>query len=207
MNKSVAGKTKGLYMVVSAPSGTGKTSILREFLKKCPNVRFSVSYTTRPPRPGEEEGRDYCFITQEEFRKRIAQEEFVEWEEYSGYLYGTSAKTMKVFLDKGIDLMLDVETRGAGTLKKNYPGGVFVFVLPPSMDELKRRLCARGLDNERMMKERLDRALDEIREVHWYDYVIFNDRIKSAVEQLRSIYVAEKHRRDRVTDQIKDFLS
>jgi len=194
-------------MVMSAPSGTGKTSILREFLKKCPNVRFSVSYTTRPPRPGEEEGRDYCFITQEEFRKRIAQEEFVEWEEYSGYLYGTSAKTMKVFLDKGIDLMLDVETRGAGTLKKNYPGGVFVFVLPPSMDELKRRLCARGLDNERMMKERLDRALDEIREVHWYDYVIFNDRIKSAVEQLRSIYVAEKHRRDRVTDQIKDFLS
>jgi guanylate kinase len=194
-------------MVMSAPSGTGKTSILREFLKKCPNVRFSVSYTTRPPRPGEEEGRDYCFITQEEFRKRIAQEEFVEWEEYSGYLYGTSAKTMKVFLDKGIDLMLDVETRGAGTLKKNYPGGVFVFVLPPSMDELKRRLCARGLDNERMMKERLDRALDEIREVHWYDYVIFNDRIKSAVEQLRSIYVAEKHRRDRVTDQIKEFLS
>jgi len=192
---------------MSAPSGTGKTSILREFLKKCPNVRFSVSYTTRPPRPGEEEGRDYCFITQEEFRKRIAQEEFVEWEEYSGYLYGTSAKTMKVFLDKGIDLMLDVETRGAGTLKKNYPGGVFVFVLPPSMDELKRRLCARGLDNERMMKERLDRALDEIREVHWYDYVIFNDRIKSAVEQLRSIYVAEKHRRDRVTDQIKEFLS
>lgn len=207
MNNSVAGKTKGLYMVMSAPSGTGKTSILREFLKKCPNVRFSVSYTTRPPRPGEEEGRDYCFITQEEFRKRIAQEEFVEWEEYSGYLYGTSAKTMKVFLDKGIDLMLDVETRGAGTLKKNYPGGVFVFVLPPSMDELKRRLCARGLDNERMMKERLDRALDEIREVHWYDYVIFNDRIKSAVEQLRSIYVAEKHRRDRVTDQIKEFLS
>ena len=167
---------------------------------------FSVSYTTRPPRPGEEDGKDYCFVTEEAFRERIVQEEFAEWEEYSGYLYGTSAKTMKAFLEKGFDLMLDVEPRGAGTLKKHYPGGIFVFILPPSMDELKKRLDGRGFDNEEEMKERLDRALEEMREVAWYDYVIFNDRLESAIDQLRSIYVAEKNRRERVAEKTEEFL-
>jgi guanylate kinase len=206
LNKDTVGKTKGLFIVVSAPSGTGKTSILREVLKICPNVLFSVSYTTRPPRPGEEDGRDYYFVTEEAFRERIVKGEFAEWEEYSGYLYGTLAKTMMAFLEKGFDLMLDVEPRGAVTLKKNYPGGVFVFILPPSMDELKRRLYERGYDNEQMINERLDRVLDEICEVNWYDYVIFNDKIESAIDQLRSIYVAEKNRRERVSEKIRDFF-
>jgi len=206
LSKENVGKTKGLFMVVSAPSGAGKTSIVREVLKICPNMLFSVSYTTRPPRPGEEDGKDYCFVTEEAFRERIAQEEFAEWEEYSGYLYGTSAKTMKAFLEKGFDLILDVEPRGAGTLKKHYPGGIFVFILPPSMDELKKRLDGRGFDNEEEMKERLDRALEEMREVAWYDYVIFNDRLESATDQLRSIYVAEKNRRERVAEKIEEFL-
>lgn len=207
MSKEKTGKARGLFVVVSAPSGAGKTSIIREVLKICPNVLFSVSYTTRPPRPGEEDGKDYCFVTQEAFRERIIQGEFAEWEEYSGYLYGTSAKTMKAFLEKGFDLILDVEPRGAGALKKNYPGGIFVFILPPSMDELKRRLDGRGFDNEEEMKERLDRAMDEVREVDWYDYVIFNDRIESAIDQLRSIFVAEKNRRERVAERIKDFFA
>lgn len=207
MSKEKTGKARGLFIVVSAPSGAGKTSIIREVLKICPNVLFSVSYTTRPPRPGEEDGKDYCFVTQEAFRERIIQGEFAEWEEYSGYLYGTSAKTMKAFLEKGFDLILDVEPRGAGALKKNYPGGIFVFILPPSMDELKRRLDGRGFDNEEEMKERLDRAMDEVREVDWYDYVIFNDRIESAIDQLRSIFVAEKNRRERVAERIKDFFA
>jgi guanylate kinase len=207
LSKEKAGKARGFFIVVSAPSGTGKTSITREVLKICPNVLFSVSYTTRPPRPGEEDGKDYCFVTEEAFRERIVQGEFAEWEEYSGYLYGTSAKTMNAFLEKGFDLLLDIEPRGAGALKKNYPGGIFVFILPPSMDELKRRLDGRGFDNEEQMKERLDRAMDEIREVAWYDYVIFNDRLESAIDQLRSIYVAEKNRRERVAGRIKDFFA
>ena len=206
MSKEKAGKTKGLFMVVSAPSGAGKTSIIREVLRVCPNMLFSVSYTTRPPRPGEEDGKDYCFVTEEAFRERIVKEEFAEWEEYSGYLYGTSAKTMKTFLEKGFDLILDVEPRGAGALKKHYTGGIFVFILPPSMDELKKRLDGRGFDNEEEMKERLDRALEEMREVAWYDYVIFNDRLESAIDQLRSIYVAEKNRRERVAEKIEEFL-
>lgn len=206
MSEGRVGETKGLFIVVSAPSGAGKTTILRKVLKICPNVLFSVSYTTRPPRPGEEDGRDYCFVTEEVFRERIVQGEFAEWEEYSGYLYGTSAKTMKAFLEKGFDLMLDIEPRGAKALKKNYPGGVFVFILPPSINELRRRLNQRGSDNKQVINERMNRVLDEIREVVWYDYVIFNDRLESAVDQLRSIYVAEKHKRERLAEKIQDFL-
>jgi len=206
LSEGRVGEKKGLFIVVSAPSGAGKTTILRKVLKICPNVLFSVSYTTRPPRPGEEDGRDYCFVTEEVFRERIVQGEFAEWEEYSGYLYGTSAKTMKAFLEKGFDLMLDIEPRGAKALKKNYPGGVFVFVLPSSIGELRRRLNQRGSDNKQVINGRMNRVLDEIREVAWYDYVIFNDRLESAVDQLRSIYVAEKHKRERLAEKIQDFL-
>ena len=207
MSNSKPEKTRGLFIVVSAPSGAGKTSIIREVLKMCPNVLFSVSYTTRPPRFGEENGKDYYFVTEKVFRESIARGEFVKWEEYSGYLYGTSAKTMEAFLNKGFDLILDIETRGASALKKNFPGGVFVFILPPSVNELKRRLEGRGFDNEQMVAERLNRALIEIREVTWYDYVILNERLESAIDQLKSIYVAEKARADRMAGKIKDFLS
>jgi guanylate kinase len=193
-------------MVVSAPSGTGKTSILRGVLKICPNMLFSVSYTTRSPRPGEEDGKDYYFVTEEAFREKIVQGEFAEWEEYCGYLYGTSAKTMKAFLEKGFDLILDIEPRGAKTLKKSYSGGVFVFILPPSIDSLKKRLLVRGFENEHMMNERTNEALEEIREANWYDYIIFNDRLESAIDQLRAVYVAEKNRRERVAEKIKDFF-
>ncbi len=206
MNKSDFEKQEGLYIVVSAPSGTGKTSILREVLRMCPNMFFSVSYTTRPPRPNEENGKDYFFVSEEAFRGMITQGEFAEWEENYGYLYGTSAKTMKTFLGKGYDLILDIESQGAKKLKESYPGGVFVFILPPSLDELKNRLNRRGFESEQMMDRRVDKALDEIKEVTWYNYVIFNDRLEAAVDNLRSIYVAEKSRRERLANKIKVFL-
>ncbi|MDI6777206.1 MAG: guanylate kinase [Syntrophales bacterium] len=193
-------------MVVSAPSGAGKTSICREFLKMYPNIKFSVSYTTRPTRPGEVHGEDYYFISEDAFKERIAQGEFAEWVENYGHLYGTSRKTMSAFLDKGTDLILDIEPRGAKMLKQDYPGGIFVFILPPSMDELKTRLSRRGVENEGIMKKRLETAMDEIREIVWYDYVIFNDRLNDAVGCLRAIYVAEKSRRERLMDKIRDFL-
>ncbi|MBI4632906.1 MAG: guanylate kinase [Deltaproteobacteria bacterium] len=207
MNRDAAGQSEGLFIVVSAPSGTGKTSILKALMQNCPNIMFSVSYTTRPPRPGEVDGRDYHFISEQEFRERIAAGEFAEWVENYGQLYGTSGKTMRAFLEQGFDLMLDVEARGAQALKTNYPGGIFVFVLPPSLAELRKRLGGRGCESEEAMKRRLDKAVDEIREIGWYDYVIFNDRLEDAVDRLRSIYVAEKSRRERLTERIEGFLA
>ena len=194
-------------MVVSAPSGTGKTSICRDFLRMCPNVKFSVSYTTRPRRPGEVHGKDYYFISEESFKELVAQGEFTEWVENYGHLYGTSRKTMKDFLDKGTDLILDIEPRGARTLKQSYHRGVFVFILPPSMDELRARLGKRGAENEGTVKRRWEAAMDEIREITWYDYVIFNDRLERAVDYLRAIYVAEKSRRERLMSEIRNFLT
>jgi len=197
---------EGLYIVVSAPSGTGKTSIIREVLKMCPNLLFSVSSTTRPRRPGEKDGKDYYFISDEAFRDKVDRGEFAEWEENYGYLYGTSSKTMKEFLQKGCDLVLDLDWRGAKTLKRNYPGGVFVFILPPSKGELEKRLRGRGVESNQNIDKRLSKALDEIKEIVWYDYLIFNDHLETAVDALRSIYVAEKSKRERLVHKIKDFI-
>ena len=160
MSESDLQKPEGLYIVVSAPSGTGKTSILRELLKICPNLLFSVSYTTRPRRPGEKDGKDYYFISEEAFKDKVARGEFAEWEENYGYLYGTSSRTMKELLDslqKGFDIVLDLDWRGAKTLKKNYPGGVFVFILPPSRRELEKRLRGRGAESKQNIDKRLER--------------------------------------------------
>jgi guanylate kinase len=202
-------KSEGLYIVVSAPSGTGKTSILRKVLRMCPNLLFSVSYTTRPRRPGETDGKDYHFITEEAFKDKLDRGEFAEWEENYGYRYGTSLETMKDLLDslqKGFDLVLDIDWRGAKSLKKNYPGGVFVFILPPSKGELEKRLRGRGAESKEEIDKRLAKALDEIKEIVWYDYLVFNDNLETAVDTLRSIYVAEKSKRERLADKIKEFF-
>ncbi len=195
-----------IYMVVSAPSGAGKTSICREVMKMFPAIRFSVSYTTRPPRQGEVSGRDYVFVSDSEFRGMIARDEFVEWAENYGHLYGTSRRTMEEFLaDGGYDLLFDVDSRGAKALKTQYPGGIFVFVLPPSMEVLKNRLKGRGSEPAEVLTRRLEKAVDEIREVFWYDYVIFNEKIAESVDRLRAIYLAEKCRKDRLVKRITQF--
>ncbi|MFH1080330.1 MAG: guanylate kinase [Pseudomonadota bacterium] len=194
-----------LFMVVSAPSGTGKTSICREFLKLCPDIRFSVSSTTRPPRPGEKNGVDYYFISETAFREQIKEGAFAEWAENYGYYYGTAKEIMQNLLGAGRDLLLDIEPVGAKTLRKHYPGGVFVFVLPPSLEALKSRLDRRGEIPE-VMQIRLGKAIDEIREIAWYDYVVVNQDLQDAVDCLRSIYIAEKCRRERLAEKIRTFL-
>ena len=198
-------QSQGLLMIVSAPSGAGKTSICREILQMFPNVRFSVSSTTRSPRPGETDGKDYDFISTEEFRERIARGEFVEWVENYGQLYGTSKKTMNNFLEQGYDLILDIEPRGAKAIREQCPHGVFIFILPPSLAELKSRLSRRG-ESGAIMKRRLRSSLDEIREALWYDYIIFNEKLEEAVDRFRAVYIAERSRRDRFTDRIEAFF-
>ena len=201
MNEVHSGGPSGLLMVVSAPSGAGKTSICREFLRIFPDVRFSVSCTTRPPRPGEVDGRDYLFISQEEFRARIARGEFVEWVENYGELYGTAKTTMDAFLTQGRDLILDIEPRGARTIREHYPHAAFIFILPPSLAELKSRLAKRG-ESPSVVERRLRTSLDEIREALWYDYIVFNERLDEAVDRFRAVYIAEKCRRNRLEDRV-----
>ena len=205
MNERPDEQSPGVLMIVSAPSGAGKTSICRKILQMFPNIRFSVSCTTRPPRPGEIDGKDYEFISAEEFRERIARGEFVEWVENYGQLYGTSKKSMDAFLEEGYDLILDIEARGAKTIRQQCPHGVFIFILPPSLSELKARLSRRG-ENDAVMERRLRSSLDEIREALWYDYIIFNDRLEDAVDRFRALYIAERSRRDRFTEKIRAFF-
>ena len=196
---------KGLFIVVSAPSGAGKSSICQRLLQACPELKFSVSYTSREPRPNEVNGKDYYFISRDEFQRRIDQNEFVEWIENYGHLYGTSIKTMEDFFEKDNDLVLDIEPRGAKKVKQKFKKGIFVFVLPPSRVELLKRLEKRGHETDEAIKTRFAQAESELKEISWYDYIIFNEDLEIAASQLIAIYVAEKCKRSRLKDKIKEY--
>ena len=206
MSRKDADKKGGVAIVVTAPSGTGKTSICKEVLKMNPGLRFSASFTTRPPRPGEENGKDYYFVSEQEFHRRIAQGEFLEWVDHFGHLYGTSASNVSALRERGFDLILDLEPRGAKALKEKWSDGIFVFVLPPSLAELERRIRKRGFDTEEVIRERLDKATGEIKEVTWYDYVIFNEHLEEAIDCLRAIYIAERSRSVRQADKVRALI-
>jgi guanylate kinase len=197
---------KGLIIVLSAPSGTGKSSICRHLLKEHPEIAFSVSYTSRKPRPGEVDGKDYHFISREDFQRRIDEGEFVEWVENYGNFYGTSANTIECVLKDGRDLLLDIEPRGAQAIKNRFPDAVFVFVLPPSLEELLRRLEKRGHETPQAIKDRFAQAESELKEVLWYDYVIFNEELETAIDQMMAIYRAEKCKISRLHGRIDCFF-
>jgi guanylate kinase len=198
---------KGLVIVISAPSGAGKSSICRRFLEACPEVEFSVSHTSRAPRPGEVNGKDYHFIPREDFQGRIEQGEFVEWVENYGHFYGTSGRAVHDVLSRGKDLLLDVEPRGAKEIKKIFVDGVFVFVLPPSREELLNRLEKRGHESQEVIKKRFAQAESELKEVLWYDYAVFNDVLETAAGQLLAIYRAEKCKTSRLQGKIDRFFN
>jgi len=198
---------KGLIIVLSAPSGAGKSSICRRLFAACPEIEFSVSYTSRTPRPNEINGKDYHFISREDFRWRINQGEFVEWVENYGNFYGTSVNAMNKILNNGKDLLLDIEPRGAKEIKKMFKDGIFVFVLPPSLDELLNRLEKRGHESPEIIKTRFTQAERELKEVMWYDYTIFNEDLETAIKQMIAIYRAEKCKTNRLQGKIDRFLN
>jgi len=197
----------GLFLVVSAPSGTGKTSICREVMKMYPGIRFSTSYTSRTPRPGEINGKDYFFVSRDEFEAMAGRGEFIEWAENYGQLYGTSVSVLDAYAEDNRDVILDVDPRGAKAFKARYPGAVFVFILPPSLEELRSRLRNRGHEDEEALARRFGNAVAEIGEVEWYDYIIFNDTLPEAIDLLRAIYLAEKNRRSRRKADIEKLIT
>jgi guanylate kinase len=189
---------KGLLYVVSAPSGAGKTSLRKEVTRRIPNLEHSISYTTRKARPDEVNGVDYHFVSLEVFNQMIRNNEFAEYAVVHECLYGTGLKATEEKLAKGINLILDIDVQGAAQLRQKYRDGVFIFVLPPSLSTLKKRLSERQSDSTEEIERRLVRGYEEIKHYKKYQYVIVNDHFESAVEELSAIIFAEQCRASNV---------
>ncbi|MGQ9693331.1 MAG: guanylate kinase [Thermodesulfobacteriota bacterium] len=197
---------KGILFIVSAPSGTGKTTLCQAMTRFFPDLYYSISYTTRPPRPGDREGRDYYFITKAEFQAMVARGDFAEWAEIYGYYYGTSRAILEKKLQEGQHVILDIDGQGAKQLREQKWPGVFIFILPPSLEELKRRLTKRQTENPAAYEQRINKAKVEISEARWYDYIIVNDVLKKAQEELKAIILAEQCRRARKEYKLAEIL-
>jgi guanylate kinase len=195
-------KREGLILILSAPSGAGKTSLCRELFKIFPDMKESVSYTTRAPRAGEVEGEAYHFVTHEVFDDMVEEDAFAEWAEVHGNKYGTALRTLEEARKNGIDLVLDIDCQGALRLKEQFEGGVYVFIMPPSMEELRRRLEGRSSDAQEVIERRIARAADEIREARWYDYIIFNDDFEVACQELAAIVIAHRRKTFRMMEKV-----
>ncbi len=190
---------RGVLLVVSSPSGAGKTTLCRRLREEFTGLGFSVSYTTRAPRTGETNGVEYHFVGQPEFQEMIARDEFAEYAMVHGNMYGTSARLVQAALDSGHDLLFDIDYQGGRQLRAKFPTDVvLVFILPPSIQELERRLRGRATDSEPVIKRRVRVAREELRHYPEYDYLVMNDDLDRAYDGLRGIYVAQLHRRERM---------
>ncbi len=198
---------KGLLLVVSAPSGGGKGTILKELFAQDDNLRLSVSATTRAPRPGEEHGKQYYFISREEFESLISQNKMLEHAEYVGNYYGTPRDPVEEWLAAGNDVVLEIEVQGGAQVKKLMPECVSIFILPPSMKVLEERLRGRGTEAEETVQKRLSTARREIPQAKEYDYIVFNDRLEDAVDDIQAILRAEKLKYSRNADSTERVLN
>lgn len=202
---------RGDLFVVSAPSGTGKTTLIRRLLAEYPRLagglRFSVSHTTRPPRPGDLAGRDYHFVDEARFRQMIAEERFLEWAHVFGRLYGTTREVVEELRDQGCDVLLDIDVQGALQVKARVPEAQMIFILPPSYQELERRLRGRQSDHEEQIRFRLATATREIAAVGHYEYVILNNDVSMACESLAGVFLARRSSRSRLQKRIDRVLA
>jgi len=193
----------GLLIIISAPSGTGKSTLCRKLINNLPNACYSVSVTTRNPRRGEVQGKDYFFVSRNEFKQKIKRGELAEWALVHGHYYGTPKNFLEKNLVEGKDIILDIDVRGAMKLKKKYPEAVFIFLAPPSFSELERRIRGRKRNSEATIKKRLTNARREIGRIGSYDYLVINDRLVNAFTQVKSIVLAEKNRVNRSREKIQ----
>ena len=192
--------------IISAPSGSGKSTLTHRLVQEIPALRFSISYTTRPPRGKECDGKDYFFISRNEFEARVAKGEFLEHAEVFGNYYGTHSSELERAAAEGVDLILDIDVQGARQLKEKRPAAVSIFILPPSREVLEQRLRLRSQDSEPVIARRLHDAAEEIRNYSQYDYVLVNREVEASVETLKAIVKATRSRRDRMEREIRPIL-
>ena len=197
-------KKQGLLIVLSGPSGSGKNTVCDEVKKNNSNIWESISMTSRKPRKGEEDGKAYYFVSENEFEKNIEDDKMLEWAKFAGNYYGTPKESVQKHLDKGEDVILAIEIQGALQIKKKLPQALFIFLLPPSMRELKRRLTDRHTESEEKILERFETAYKEINEISKYNYVIINDKVEEAAQKLDAIIKAERCRVDRIEEVFLD---
>jgi guanylate kinase len=188
---------RGMLIVVSSPSGGGKGTLIDRVLQTVPGVSYSVSYTTRAPRAGEQDGREYFFISDAAFEEMIRRGEFLEWAKVYGHLYGTSRSQVERERDAGRDIILEIDVQGAESIRRLVPDAVTAFILPPSFELLRNRLVARGTDSPADLERRLRGAPAEVEQYKYFQYVILNDDINRASAQLASVIYAERARRER----------
>ena len=192
--------------IISAPSGSGKSTLVHKLLQTIPGLTFSISYTTRAPRPTETNGIDYVFISRADFEARLAHGEFLEHAEVFGNYYGTNRSTFEKAAHEGKDLVLDIDVQGARQLKVAIPGAISIFVLPPSREVLEQRLRARSQDSEEVIRRRLQGAAEEVRNYTQYDYVLINRELEDSFARLASIVRAERLRKARMEEEVRPIL-
>ncbi|MGG7143748.1 guanylate kinase [Clostridium nigeriense] len=191
---------RGVLIVISGPSGAGKGTICKALLEKHDNIYISVSATTRAPREGEVEGVNYYFLSKEDFEVKVRENGFLEYANVHGNFYGTPKGNVEKMLEDGKDVILEIDIQGALQVKENFKEGVFIFILPPSMEELKQRIIKRGSETEESLMTRFKNAYKEINYVSKYNYAVVNDTLELAVEKVESIITAEKCRVDRIKE-------
>lgn len=197
---------KGIAYIISAPSGAGKTTLCRMAAAHFPEVRNSVSYTTRKPRPGEVDGRDYWFVEDEAFDRMVDSGEFLEYAGVYGRRYGTSKKDLEALLDQGWSVILEIDVQGAARVRQTLKGGVYIFILPPSLEACEKRLIARGKDSPEDIRKRLKIAEEEIKKAPSYDYLIVNDELDRAFEELKSVMTAQKAATSRMEGRLRELF-
>lgn len=184
---------KGKLFIITGPSGVGKGTILEKFFHNNKNIIYSISQTTRNPRPGEVDGVNYFFVTREEFENSIKNDEFLEWAQYSDNYYGTNKKFVLKALSKGIDVLLEIETQGAQSIMAKFPDCISIFLTPPNLDELEKRLRGRNTEDEEAIQKRLNQVREELKLAKTYKYSIENDLVENALQKLQEIYNTEKN--------------
>lgn len=197
---------KGILFILSGPSGVGKGTVRQELFRRTEKLKYSISVTTRQMRPGEKEGFDYFYRTKEEFKQLIENNALLEYAQYVENYYGTPRKYVEETLESGEDVFLEIEVQGAMQVKENFPEGVFIFLIPPSLEELKDRIINRGTESEDLVINRLNEARKEIEMMDAYDYIVVNDDVNNAVVTIQSIIKSEHCKRERIAKQYKKLL-